>query len=377
MITIRQLDTRSAHDVQDWIALPHRIYADAPLWVPQLDKDARFQLNREKNPFYLYGHADFFIAEKNGVPAGRIAVLDNRRLNIWRGERTAFFYLFESIDDFDVARALFERAFAWAQKRRLDKIVGPKGFLTIDPVGMLAQGFERFPAMGMPWNFPYYNDFMERLGFEKETDYTSGWIPIDFPVPDRVFRIAELAQKRYGYHIQLYHSKKELTPIVDNVIQTYNRAFIENWEFVPISDSEAPVLAHKILSVIEDPALPQVAWKDDLAVGFILAYPDINRAIQQTRGKLWPTGWWRLMRAFKETEWLDLNGIGILPGHRGRGVDAIMIASLWRALQRPDNQYRYAELCQINAKNVKMQSEMAHFGVTFDKRHRIYTRAID
>ena len=376
MITLRQIHPKNRKDVRDWIHLPYLIYQNGPMWVPPLMKDARFQLDRERNPFYIYGHADFFIAEKDGVPAGRLAVLENRRLNNWRKERTAFFYLFETIESFDVAEALFDKAIAWARTRRLDRLVGPKGFLTIDPVGMLAQGFERFPAMGMPWNYPYYNEFMERLGFAKETDYLSGMIPVDFPLPDRIFRIAEVAKKRYGYTTRTYHSKKELVPVVKHVIDTYNRSFTQNWEFAPVSDSEAPVLAHKILSVIDDASLPQVVWKDDEAVGFLLAYPDINRAIQQTRGRLWPTGWWRLMRAFKQTNKIDLNGIGILPEHRGRGVDAILIAALWQAVHRSPRNYQYAEVCQINEKNAVMQREMAALGIPFDKRHRIYAKPI-
>ena len=376
MITLRKLHVLDAKDVKAWIELPYRIYENAPMWVPQLESDAKFQLNREKNPFFIYGHADFFIAEKNGIPAGRIAVLENRRLNHWRKERTAFFYLFECIESFDVAEALFDQAYEWAQRRGLNQLIGPKGFLTIDAVGMLAQGFDRFPAMGMAWNFPYYVEFMERLGFEKETDYTSGWIPVDFPVPDKIFRIAERVEQRYGYRAASYRSKKELLPIVDKVIDTYNQSFTQNWEFAPISDSEAKVLAHKILSVIDDPTLPQVVWKDDEIVGFILAYPDINRAIKKIEGKLWPLGWWHLMRAFKQTRWLDLNGIGILPQHRGRGVDALLIASLWRAVHNSDRPYEFAELCQINEKNTVMQQEMAAFGVSFDKRHRIFKKTL-
>ncbi len=376
MITIRKLNSLDAKDVKQWIELPYRIYENEPLWAPQLESDARFQMSQEKNPFYLYGHADFFIAEKDGVPAGRIALLDNHRLNNWRKERTAFFYLFESIDSFDVAEALFERAYEWARMRGKEQLLGPKGFLTIDSVGMLAQGFERFPAMGMAWNYPYYIEFMERLGFEKETDYTSGWIPVDFPVPDKVFRIAEIAEKRYGYRAVAYHSKKELLPVVDKVINTYNQSFIENWEFAPISDSEAKVLAHRILSVLDDPTLSQVAWKDDEVVGFILGYPDINRAIKKTRGRLWPFGWLHLKRAFKQTKWIDLNGVGILPKHRGRGVDALLIASLWRAVKNSDRNYEFVELCQINEKNAVMQREMAAFGVSFDKRHRIFRKEI-
>jgi len=376
MIVIRKLNTRNSVDVRAWIELPYRIYQDEPMWAPQLVDDVKKYLDRDKNPFYLYGYADFFIAEKNGVPAGRIAVLENRRLNALRHESTAFFYMFETIESFDVAEALFETAYDWAKRRRLTRIVGPKGFLTIDSVGMLAQGFERFPALGMAWNYPYYIDFMERLGFEKETDYTTGWIPTDFPIPDKVFRIAEKVKQRYGYHTQTFTSKKEITPIVKKVIDTYNKSFVNNWKFVPISDSETPVLAHRILSVIEDPTLPRVVWKGDELVGFILAYPDINREIKQVGGRLWPFGWWRLMRSFKQTEWVDINGAGILPQFQGRGVDAIMMAELWYAVNQADKQYKYAEICQINEANAKMQNEMASMGITFDKHHRIFHKSL-
>lgn len=376
MITLRQLDTRRKKDVRDWVALPYRIYGDEPLWAPQLVDDARFQLDREKNPFYLYGHADFFIAEKDGAPAGRIAVLENRRLNNLRGEKTAFFYLFETIEDIDVAAALFEKAEQWARRRGLQRLMGPKGFLTIDSVGMLAEGFERFPALGMAWNYPYYIDFMTRLGYEKETDYMTGWLPTNFSLPEKVFRLAEKVKARYGYHTQTFTSKEEIKPIINKVVDTYNRAFVNNWEFVPISDSELPVLVHRLLSAIQDPTLPRVVWKDDKIAGFILAYPDINRYIKKTNGRLWPLGWLHLLRGFKETPWIDLNGAGILPEYQGRGVDVVLMAEMWHVLNEADKHYQYAEVCQINEANEKMQREMRHLGITFDKRHRIFRKQL-
>ena len=376
MIAVRKLDTTNPKDIQTWIQLPYRLYANQLLWAPQLVSDAKFQLDREKNPFYTFGDAAFFLAEKEGRAAGRIAVLDNQRLNELRDERHAFFYLFETENDFKIAEALFDAASKWGAERGLEALVGPKGFLTIDSVGMLAQGFERFPAMGMAWNPPFYIDFMERMGFEKVTDYTTGWLQSGFVLPEKIFRIAEKAQKRYGYHTQIFKSKKEIEPIAEKVIETYNQSFVENWEHVPISDAEFPVLLHRILSILNDPTLPRVVWKEDQVVGFILAYPDVNRAIKRANGKLWPFGWWHLLRGMKRTDWIDINGAGILPQYQGRGVDAIMMAELWHVLNDGKKQYRLAEICQVNEANDKMQKEMATVGVSFDKRHRIFRRRI-
>ena len=373
MINVRILDTTNHRDIDAWIALPHRLYRNDPLWVPQMESEARAQLNREEFPYYRHSDADFLVAEQHGKVVGRIAVLENKRHNQVYQEPIGFFTLFETIGDFAVAQALFDAAFDWLRQRELKTLIGPKGFLAADSRGMLVKGFERPPAIGIAYNPPFYHDFMKRLGFEWEADYWSGWISIDLEVDERIFRLAEKVQKRYGFEFRKLQSKKELRAVAPDIIKAYNAAFVGNWRFLPILPEEGEVIAHSLLAIIP-PELPSLIMKDGEVAGFILVYPDISSAIRRARGKMWPLGWFHLMRGFKRTEWLNLNGAGVLPQYQGRGVDAMLIAELVKTLRA--SRYKYAEIVQINENNDKMQREMAAFGVTFDKRHRVFRRDV-
>ena len=373
MINVRKLDTFERKDVDAWVALPYRLYAGDPLWVPQMVNEARDQLDRKKYPYYLHSDADFFIAEKDGVEVARVVVLQNNRYNELRGEQTAFFTHFETIENFAVAEALFSEVFEWCSGRGLNKLVGPKGFLTADGMGMLVEGFDRPPAIGIAYNPPFYHDFMIRLGFERETDFMSGWVPCDYELDERVVRIAERVRQRYGFEFMHFKSKKEIKEIAPKIIETYNASFVENWEYVPITPEEGEYIEKRLLDILL-PELPSVIVKDDEIVGFVLVYPDISNAIRRTGGRLWPFGWFHLLREFKRTEWVNMNGAGVLPQYQGRGVDAMLFVQLARTLKATP--YKYAEIVQIDEGNAKMQADMTALGVTFDKRHRIFHRAL-
>lgn len=373
MITVRALDTNRRGDVRAWIDLPYRLYAGDPLWVPQMVDEAKMQLDRRRNPFFLHSQADFLLAEQGGRAVGRLAVMENRRYNARRGSKAALFTHFEASADFEVTQALFEAAFAWMRGRDLDTLIGPKGFLTADGLGLLVDGFHRRPAIGIAYNPPIYHDHWLRLGFERETDFVSGYLPAQYDIPERIFRIADKVKERYGFRIEQYRSKKELRAIVPRVMETYNQSFVDNWEYVPVTPEEAQVIARRLLDIIT-PELVKLVWKDDELVGFLLCYPDISAAIQRTGGRLWPFGFITLLREFSRTDWVNVNGAGILAQHRGRGVDAMLFAEMARTIGQ--SRYKHALIVQIDEGNAKMQAEMAALGVTFDTRHRIFHRQL-
>ena len=374
MLKVRTLDTSRRQDVKAWIALPYRLYANDPLWVPQMVDEAKMQTSRSKNPFFLHSNADFLVAEQDGEVVARVAVLEHKRFNALRGTRHGFFFLFESIENFDVAEALFNTAFDWCRQHGLDTIVGPKGFLTADGMGMLVEGFHRRPAIGIAYNPPYYHDFVQKLGFERETDFMSGYVNIlDYEMPERILRLADKAKERYGYTVRTFNSKSELKPLVPLVIETYNAAFADNWEFVPVTPEEGEVVGRRLLDII-DPKMIKLVWKDDKIIGFVIVYPDISAAIQRTGGRLWPFGFIHFLREFKRTEWCNANGAGVLEQYRGRGVDAIVAAELYKTFK--SGPFKYAEMVQVDEGNSKMQAEMAALGVKWDKRHRIFHRRL-
>jgi hypothetical protein len=172
MLAIYQVDTESKEDIHRFVTLPYRLYKNCPQWVPPLFMDAELPLNRKKHPFYEHSSGDFFLALRDDRVVGRIAALENTRYNQYHGTNTAQFYFFDCENDLEAASMLFERAIEWAQKRGLNKLMGPKGFAVLDGYGMQVEGFEYRTIMTMMnYNYPYYPELMEKLGFAKEVDF--------------------------------------------------------------------------------------------------------------------------------------------------------------------------------------------------------------
>lgn len=371
---IHRLDPSDRRDVRRYIDLPFRIYRDSPLWVPPFAQEIQAQLDPERHPFYEHSQAAFFLALEEDEAVGRIAVLDHSRYNQYHDERTAFFYHFESINDREVSRALFSAAFDWARDRGLNRIWGPKGFTAGDGLGLLVRGFDHRPALGIAYNYPYYAELLEDAGFEKKLDLVSCYIHRDMELPPRVLEIAEKVKDRRGFRSVGFSSKAELRAMIPRITAVYNDAFVNVAGYVPITEAEAKVFAERILAVA-DPALIEVLMKGEEIAGFVLAYPDISAAIQRCKGRIWPFGWFHLMREFKRTRWLNFNGGGILEKYQGLGGNAVLYAEMYRTL-RKRSQYEHAELVQVQETNTRMIRELEALGVEPYKSHRLYQRSL-
>lgn len=373
MVHVHKVDTSSPKDVERFVRFPFRLYRGNPYWVPPLLSSARKQLNRNLHPYYRHSDADFFLATVGNEVVGRIAVLEPRKRNAYRGRKGAFFALFECVDDLEVSRALFDAAFDWARRRGLEEISGPEGFSAGDPLGVLIKGFEYLPALGITYNHPYYARLIEDAGFRKQTDYYSGHLPGSTVLPERIHRIAEKIKERRGYQVLRFRTKAEMRAIAPKVVEAYNAAFAENREFVPITGEDAQRIIDRFINLTH-PELSQVVVKGDQVVGFILGFPNVNRALQRCRGRLYPFGWAMLMWEFRHTKWIDFNGGGILPQYQGLGVDAIMFTEIERTVHKYG--FEHAEIVQVNEQNTKMMQEMEALGVDFYKIHRIYERPL-
>jgi hypothetical protein len=380
-MNITQINLVNKKQVRDFLTLPPHIYADIPQWVPPLEMDDRIRLDSQRYPFYQHSQAGFFLAYEGARVVGRLAVLDNRLYNEYNHEETAFFYLFECENNPAASQGLFDSAFEWARSRGLTKIIGPKGFTVLDGFGLLVKGFEHRPAFGLPYNPPYYAELIEATGFQPERDALSGYLSTDIQFPERIHKLAERIALRRGLRVARFRTRNDLREFIPKLKELYNSALRGTANNAPLTDAEVKMMANQLLW-FADPRLLKIVYKvedprkgKEEPVGFLMAYPDISAALQRTKGKIFPFGWIPLLREFKRTDWLNINGAGLLPEYRGSGGTAILYSELFKSVMET-GQFKHAEVIQIGMENENMLRDLGNFGVDFYKIHRTYTRTL-
>ena len=353
-----------------FINFPFMLYKDNPHWVPPIKMDMR-KIFKPGYPFYQYGKAIFLLAVSDtGDTLGRLAVANNGRYNDFQQAKTAFFYYFETIDDLQVAKALFERGIDWARDQGLNHVLGPKGLTILDGFGMLIKGFEFRPAFGQPYNPPYYPELIDSLGFTKVTDVFSGWIDQNTEVPEKIAKAARLVKKRLGFDIPIFKTKADLKKVIKDFQSLYNQSLAAPAGNPPVTDEDMDNMVQQLLW-IADPRLIKLIYKDGKAVGWLLVYPDVGAALQRINGRLLPFGWLQILRESKRTNWVNMNGIGIIEEYQRLGGTALLYNEFHKSVLE-SGQYNYAELLQIREENINSLLEVANVGSNFHKTHRLY-----
>jgi GNAT superfamily N-acetyltransferase len=377
MLYIEKIDTNFKAQVRRFVRLPFQFYENTPQWVPPILIDIEAMLDRKKHPFYQHSEADFFIAVRDGKDVGRIGVFENKPYNKYRETQKMFFFLFECEDNLETAQTLFDKAYEWGGERGLDIIVGPKGIGPFDGYGILETGFEHRQMMTMmTYNHAYLPKMMDQMGFEKEVDFVSCYLDINsFNFPERIHRIAERVKKRGAFEVMEFNTKKEVLPWAPKVGEIYDKAFKDNWEYYPLSEEELNYHIDNVMSVV-NPKLAKVIVHDGYPVGFLLAFPDVSAAIQRSKGMLFPFGIFDMLLEMKRTNWVAINGAGILPEFQGRGGNALLYSELEKTVRREGFKFEHADLTQVAETAVEMRQDLINLGGKPYKNHRVYRREI-
>jgi hypothetical protein len=373
--SIQQIDLSNKKQVQTFLRLPETIYKNNQLWVPPLQSDAIRILNIRKNPFFKHSTAAFFIAfDSSGRPVARLACLNHHPFNAYNQEKTAFFYLFEAMNLPGVSILLFEAAAAYARQQGLNKIIGPRGFSTLDGLGLLSEGFEFRPALGIPYNPSYYISLVEEAGFQMTEEIVSGFMKPDFYRNPKIDLIAQRVQERRGLTIAQFRTRRDLRKLLPHLHDLYNDAIKGTSGNFPITVEETRNMADQILW-FADPTMIKIVMKESRPVGFLFAYPDISTALQRTKGHLFPLGWLYILHELRTTRCLNINGAGMIDEFRGSGGTAILFNELIKSTVK--SRYIHFEVVQVSAKNERMLHELSNLGITFHKKHRLYSRLIE
>ena len=375
MLAIEKVDTKNKAQVQRFIDFHYNLYQSCPQWVPPFRNDIVLMLNKDKHPFYEHSAADFFIATRDGRDVGRIAALENKMYNDYHDVRTGQFYLFDCEDDSEAATALFTAVFDWARARNLENVIGPKGFSVFDGYGILETGFEHRQMMNMMnYNHPYYLRLMDESGFEKEVDFVSHYLKANaFQMPERIHRIAERVSKRKNLRAVRLTNKLQMIRWANKIGKAYNQTFVNNWEYVPLTEREIQFILNNLLLVANPKMLGFIMHEDDV-VGFAFTFPDISAAMQRGKGRLSPWGAVDLLREMKRTDWVSGNGMGMLPEFHGVGGHTLLYTEIENSLRSTG--YVHYELTQVAETAVNMRRDLENLGGKPYKNHRVFVKKL-
>jgi GNAT superfamily N-acetyltransferase len=364
---------RGRGDLKAFLHLPWRIYAHDPVWVPPLLHDVRSVMSR-KHPFHAHADVEYFLAWKGARVVGRIAAIVNRRHVEFHDEPVGFFGLFEAEDDADVARALLAAAETWVARRGMKAIRGPMNLSTNDELyspGVLVDGFDTPPVVLMAHTPAYYPALLEAAGYTKAKDLIAYWLNEGEP-PERIVRSLERIGARAGVTLRPLDMSR-FDREVAAIQEIYNSAWERNWGFVPMTAEEIAHLAKQLRPVVK-PSMCALAQHGDTPVGFVLALPDYNQALRHLDGRLFPFGVVRLLWYRRSIDAARVITLGLTPGYRNKGLDAMLIQYIWRECVRAG--HPKGECSWILEDNLEMRRGIERSGGRAYKTYRVFEKPL-
>lgn len=378
-IQIKRVETKK--DLKRFIEFHYDLYKGNPYDVPNLYSDEVNTLSKNKNAAFDFCEAEYYLALKEGKIVGRVAAIINHKANEkWKKKDVRFGWI-DFIDDIEVSRALFEAVEEYGRKKGMDDIVGPLGFTDMDPEGMLTWGFDKLGTMATIYNYEYYPQHMEKLGgWKKDNDYVEYYLVVPEKSPEKYTKIAEMVEKRYNLHVRKL-TKKDIFQggYGKKLFDLINLTYSDLYGFSELTDRQIdqyvkmyfPLADLNLVTVIED------GNKDNQLAGLGITIPSLSHALQKCRrGRLFPFGWWHLLRAIKfhKTDGVDLLLMGFLPEYRSKGANALLFADL---IPRYVNYgFKWGETQVEMESNEGVQSQWGPLDPINHKKRRCYRRSL-
>ena len=375
-VEVRKVTCR--RDMDDFVRLPRMMYHGVTQYVPDLERDIAGIICRKDNPGLEFSNVQFFVAYRDDVPVGRIAGIVNRKANEHWKQRVVRFGLIEFIDDQDVSRALLEAVGQWGRELGMDTLQGPMGITDFDKEGMLIEDFHLTGTMNTIWNPDYYPRHMEALGFQKAVDWVQIRIQIPQETPLRYSRTAQYVREQIGLRVvKLSSSDVDKGNYGQRVFQLLNQAYEPIFGFSSLTAQQIDYFLDKYLKLIDLKLIPVVLNEKDELVGVAITMGSMTKAMQKANGRLWPMGWYHLIKAlkWKHADSAEMLLIGVRPDYQGMGVNALFFDDLIPIY----NKYgiRWAETGPQLEDNVKELSQWKPLHPEFVKRRRCYIKTIN
>ena len=374
-VCIKSVSTRK--DLEKFIKFPITLYAGNGQFVPEMANDVRDSFNPDKNHGLSFTEVQAFIAERDGKVVGRIAGIINSRANKkWNSSVVRFGYI-DFIDDLEVSKALLDTVVEWGRERGMTEIQGPLGITDFDKEGMLVEDFDRMGSMIDIYNYPYYPKHMEAHGYSKITDWVQIRVEIPSEVPQRYARVAKLSSEMYGLKVRKVTLQEAYNGEGRRVFDLMNQAYAPLFGYSSFTPNQVDYFLKMYLPVADMELIPLVENDKGELVAAAVTMASMSKALQKSKGKLFPVGWWHMFKALKlkHEDTVNMMLIAVRPDMQGLGVNALIFNDLIPVYNKKG--YKYAETGPQLEDNVKELSQWKPLNPEILKRRRCYGMKMD
>ncbi len=368
-IIIKEVKTNE--DLMDFIKFPMNLYKGNPNYVPSLINDEKEIWDKNENPALAYSECQQFLALKNGKIVGRIAVMINHKEAKELDIHKVRFGWLDFIDDIEVSKTLINTAIQYAKEKGIEKIEGPMGFTNLDKAGMLTLGFDKLATMIGIYNFDYYPRHLEELGLTKDKEWVEFEIMFPEQLPEKVLKFNQLISQKYKLKVLKFKNKKELLPLVEPMFKLLDETYKTLSTYTPISDEQIKTYKEKYFNFINKDFVICVVNDQNELVSFAITMPSYSKALQKSKGKLFPFGWYHFLKAGRSNDRANFYLIGIHPEYQRRGVTSIIFKEIWDVFKSKG--VKYLETNPELEDNKNIQLLWQDYNPVNHKRRRTYT----
>ena len=334
MIEIQEISTRK--ELETFVHFPFELYKSNPNWVPPIVKEELEMLDKEVNPVFNNALAHYFLAYNEGKIVGRIAAFINWiEVKELKKQKVRFGW-FDAIDDPNVTEKLLEKVIAVGKEHQMKAIEGPMGFSNMDKAGMLIKGFEELNTMITWYNAPYYAEHLEKLHYKIQAE----WVEYEIKIspfqdsPEKVKRFSQLIIERYQLKILEFRSHKEILPYVDQMFDLLGKTYDKLQTYVPIQDYQIQHYKERFLPFIHPDYIKCIVDVNGDLISFAITMPSFSKALKKINGKLFPFGFFHILKARYFNNRASFYLIGIRPDYQNKGITAIIFNEMQKTFNK-------------------------------------------
>ncbi|MEA3495214.1 MAG: GNAT family N-acetyltransferase [Bacteroidota bacterium] len=371
-LTIKEISTKKG--LLEFIKFPDKLYSQSKFYIPPIHSKELQNFSFKKNPALEFCTAKYWLVLKDKEIVGRVAGIINKKYNKKHNINYARFGWLDFIDDYEVLKLLLQTVEKWAISENMEIIHGPVGFTSFDASGVLIEGFNEIPTSFAHYNFPYYSKLIEKSGYEKDVDWVEFCVKMPKEVPDKIIKGSKIVQKRYNLHQLEIKKSKDYIGYLDEFFSILNESYKDLYAFTELTEKQVDNLKKKFFSLINPDYISIILDNEDKLIAFGVAIPSMSKALKESKGKLFPFGYYRIWRALHKNDIADLLLLAVKPDYQNKGVPAIIFEKIGQTFL--NNKIKYLETTRELENNNKIKQLWTNYEFRQHKKARCYIKKL-